>query len=87
MYVAVGNIADVAGARVRLYPRGIGAVDGCDVFEDDVVDVIGGGGRVTERANAHGAGFVAGYIFNEDVAAVAFDGYAVLRIISFQYSS
>jgi hypothetical protein len=51
-------------------------VDGGEVFEEDVVDVVDR--VVSQRTDAGSPGLVAGYVLDVDVAAIAFDGYAVL---------
>ena len=74
--VAESNITDVPLTRVGFDPGSVRRVDGCEVFKENVVDVVDR--VVTEGPDAGGTGFVTGYIFDIDVAAVAFNGYAVL---------
>lgn len=69
----------MAGAWVGFYPGGVRGVDRGEVFEEDVFDDVRGRGWVAEGADAGGAGFVAGYVFDVYVCAVAFDGDAVLK--------
>jgi hypothetical protein len=54
-------------------------VYGFNVLEQDVFDVIGDIGRISQRADTHGTAFMASYIFDPDVGTVAFDGDAVLE--------
>ena len=79
MDVAEGNVAHVARAGVRLDPGGVARVDGRDVLEDDVLDVVGLPGIGPNAADCHGPGLVADDVADVDVAAVAFDADAILR--------
>jgi hypothetical protein len=54
-------------------------VYGFNVLEQDVFDVIGDIGRISQRANTHGTAFVACNILDVYVGTVTFDGYAVLE--------
>jgi hypothetical protein len=72
------NIPDVALAGIRLYPRRVTRMDGCDVFEEDVVDCFRHVGGVPHGADYHGSGLVACDVFDVDVCAVALYRYAVL---------
>lgn len=77
--VGEGDVLDVAVAAVRLDPRRVGAVRALDVVEDDVVDEVGRVARVVaQAADRRAPGLVAVHVFDDDVAAVAFDGDAVV---------
>lgn len=80
VYVAECDVTHVTLSRICLDPGGVGGVDCFDVLKDDVFDVFWDVGGITHGANAHGTGFVAGHVFDVDVGAVAFDGYAVLKL-------
>jgi len=75
--IAESDVADAALAGVGLDPRGVGRVVAFEVLEEDIVDVVGAV-AVAEGSDDGAPGFVAGYVADVDVFAVAFDGDAVL---------
>jgi hypothetical protein len=60
-------------------------MDCSDVFENYVVDGLGDVGGVAHGSNHHGAGLIAGCVFDIDVLAVAFDRYTILQILNKHY--
>ena len=76
--VAKGDVADVPSAGVRLDPGRVARVDGRDVFEEYILDIVGLVRVGADAADRHGAGLAADDVAHVDVAAVSLDGDAVL---------
>jgi hypothetical protein len=79
MYIPECDVSNKSLAWVRFDPCGVGAVDRSDVLENNILDIIGNIGRVAQGADTHCTRFVAGYVLDVYVRAVAFDGDAVLE--------